>query len=633
MAKSRKKRKITTTNRRRPEKKIAVCAPATPEPFWRSHWLPVLVVAFFAVLPYWQTLSYEYVLDDKVVFTENQFVRQGLTGIGDIFSKELFTGYFGAQKDLLVGARYRPLSLATFALEFELWGQNSILSHTGNILLYGLAGILLYAVMWVLMPGNSKQPWFLTLPFAAALLFVLHPIHSEVVANVKGRDEILALLGALGTLFISWRYVVSSHWRWLVASAVIFFLALLAKENALTFLAVVPLSLFLFASASRRDLMITTLPLLIAAVLYLLLRYSVVGYLLNPGGQTVSDVMNNPFYGLAPDERLATIFYTHGLYLKLLLFPHPLTHDYYPYQIPIAGWGDWLVIASFVIQIALLSLAIWAWRRYRILSYGVLFYFITFSIVSNVLFTVGTFMNERFVFMPSVGFCLVMAWLIVDRLPAIVGQKGRLIAVIVLVTVSLAFLTRAWIRIPDWKNAYTLNLAAAKYSPNSARANLFFGVAMYQKRYAALTGRKQKLSMLSEIDAYVNKAVQIVPAYRSAQNFRAGMSAERFNITKELGPLLAVFYDVLTYHPDVSNVHVYLDWLAGRGDPTGELAAFAHRSGFELLSQQQANYSAAIWILNYGLRAAPNNAQLRQDIALTYRAMGNEVKAREYLGE
>ena len=628
MAKSRKKNKQKPA---KPTVKAASRNSKKPPSFWHKHWLPAIVIALFATLPYWQTRSYEYVLDDKIVFTENQFVKEGLAGLGDIFGKESFAGYFGEQRDLVVGARYRPLSLATFALEFELWGQNHGLSHAINILIYALTGILLYAVFWFLLPGDPKRIWYFSLPFAATLLFVLHPIHSEVVANVKGRDEILALIGALGALLLSRRYVKSPHWKWLLGSGLIFLLAVLAKENALTFLAIIPLSLYFFSRASKRQLAAVTVPLVLASALYLLLRLSVIGYLLSPAGQEVTEVMNNPFYGMTSGERLATVFYTLGYYLKLLFFPHPLTHDYYPYQIPILNWGDWRAILSLTANLALLLLAIWAWRKRRVLSYGILFYFITLSIVSNLLFPVGTFLNERFVYMPSVGFALVLGWLIVDRLPAMIKRKGQTIALVLLGILSLAYLGRTWVRVPAWENMYTLNEAAIKYSPNSARANLFWGVAIYQGKFLKETDPQKKLSLLVEIDSFANKSVQIVPTYRSAQDFRAGLAGEHYKLTHELGPLLATFQEVAVFNPEASNLHAFLDWLAGRGDPSGEIAAFAHHTGYELLSQQQGQHQAAIRLLNYGLRVSPNNAQLRQDMGMVYRAMGDEAKARKYL--
>lgn len=629
--------KSSSKGKKKPVKSRKISEPDTrssveKQSFWRSHWLPVLIITVLATLPYWQAISYEYVLDDKIVFTENQFVHKGVAGLGDIFGKESFVGYFGSQQDLLFGARYRPLSLATFALENELWGQSSRISHFLNILLYALNGLLLYVVLLFLLPATSSQKWFLALPFAATLLFVLHPIHSEVVANVKGRDEILTMLGALGTMHFSHQYIKDQRWKWLVGSGLTFFIALLAKENALTFLAVVPLGLLLFTSASRRQLISTTLPLAAAAVAYLVLRYSVIGYFFNPGGNEVTEVMNNPFYGLSTGERLATVFYTLGQYLKLLLIPYPLTHDYYPYQIPIMSWHEWQPIVSLLLHLGLLVLAVFSWRRKRILAYGILFYFVTLSIVSNVFFTVGTFMNERFIFISSTGFVLVLGWLIVDRLPAIFKQQGQFISVALLVATSLAYLAVTWARVPDWQNPYTLALSAAKYSPNSARANLFLGVAIYEREFVQETESQKKLALLNEIDFFVEKATEILPNYQPAQNFRAGIVGEIYKIDQDLNRLLSTFYEVMEYYPDGDNVSNYLKWLAGRGDPNGYFSAFAHRAGFELLMQQRQNYPLAIQVLNYGLQASPNNQQLKQDLGLTYRAMGNEAKAQEYLG-
>ena len=98
------------------------------------------------------------------------------------------------------------------------------------------------------------------------------------------------------------------------------FLALLAKENALTFLAIIPLTLYFFKNASIKQLGSVLVPLLVASIAYLVIRYQVIGYFLSPNGKEITDIMNNPFYGLGGAEKMATVFYTLGLYLKLLFF-------------------------------------------------------------------------------------------------------------------------------------------------------------------------------------------------------------------------------------------------------------------------------------------------------------------------
>ncbi|MEL6639270.1 MAG: hypothetical protein AAFR05_21140, partial [Bacteroidota bacterium] len=205
--------------------------------FWSRYWLPAAFLFVLAVGLYLSTVQYEFVLDDKIVYSENNFVKKGFAGIPEIFTTESFTGYFGEQRDLIEGGRYRPLSIATFAAEYALTkravtntqGQtvyegNPAVGHWGNILLYGLTGLLLFRILSLLFPLPAGRPWYWGIAFVGTLLFIVHPIHTEVVANIKGRDEILAMLGALGALYFALAYFQKNHFGYLALSVLSFFL-------------------------------------------------------------------------------------------------------------------------------------------------------------------------------------------------------------------------------------------------------------------------------------------------------------------------------------------------------------------------------------------------------------------------
>ena len=94
------------------------------EPFWKTNLIPALIIFILPFALYISTLGFEYVLDDKIVIVDNQYTKKGFAGIKEIFTTESFQGYFGEQKNLLEGGRYRPLSIATFAVEYEFfWPQ------------------------------------------------------------------------------------------------------------------------------------------------------------------------------------------------------------------------------------------------------------------------------------------------------------------------------------------------------------------------------------------------------------------------------------------------------------------------------------------------------------------------------
>ena len=447
--------------------------------FWRTHWKEALVIFTVAVALYVRCIPYDFVLDDQIVITDNEFTKNGFSGIPDIFGNDSFTGYFGEQKNLVAGSRYRPLSIAMFAIEYELAGLDPGLYHAVNIFLYGILCLLLFRVLHVILPSSSRVAthWLLGVPFIATLLFALHPIHTEAVANIKGRDEILALLFSLLAVYAGLRYAWRNAWPWLLASGVFLFTGILAKENAITFTAVIPLTLYFFTETNWKKWMLSAVPAAVASVSYVLIRLKVVGFLFAP--TTSNSLLNDPFLGMSAAERSATITYTLGHYVRLLFFPVQLTHDYYPYHIPKSNWSDPAVILAAMIYLLFAVAAIYGFRRKAVYSYSILFFLATMSIISNVFFSIGTFMNERFAFMPSVAMCLVTAFYALR-----LHQDKRMPRWLIPAFLALylgGFAVRSYTRIPAWKDRLSLNTAAVKVSKNSVRANCFMGTALFER--------------------------------------------------------------------------------------------------------------------------------------------------------
>src|SRR4029079_6528638 len=191
-------------------------------------------------------------------------------------------------------------------------------------------------------------------------------------------------------------------------------------------------------------------------------------------------IMNDPFIGMNMSERLATILYTLGQYVRLLVFPHPLTHDYYPYHIPIMEFSKPGTLISLAIYLVLAYIFFKLWKTKSIYAWAIGFFIATISIVSNLVFPVGTFMNERFIFISSIAFSLLCAYVFVkygwnSEKPAV--KWGSLVLLIGLLG-GYAFKT--YVRVPAWKDALSLNSQAVLVSPNSARANCFMATALFE---------------------------------------------------------------------------------------------------------------------------------------------------------
>lgn len=582
-----------------------------PTGFWRQHVWAGLILLVLPFLLYFKSLSFGYVLDDVIVYTENSYVKEGFSGIGKIFTTESFQGYFGEQKDLVEGGRYRPLSIASFAVEFGIFGQRPAISHFINILLYALTCVLLYRVLFLFFPlkKETKWNWLWSIPFIGALLFTLHPIHTEVVANVKGRDEIICLLASLGVIYFAFKYVASNKVIWTIMSALCLLIGLFGKENAITFIGVVPLSLYFFTKADFKKITIATLPLIGVFVLWFIIRWQVLGFAIT-SGREVTDLMNNPFTGMETGEKFATIFYTLGIYVKLLFFPHPLTHDYYPYHIPIMQWGDWQVLLSLFTYIVLGAISIWGLMRKNVFAYAILFYLFTLSITSNVPFTVGTFMNERFVYISSIGVCIALAYLMYNQIPKLLKSPiGTYIGISLVVLYSLGFTVKTVSRVPAWESALTLNSAAIKVSKNSARANTFMGTALF-KEYQKEQDRERKEELINQAATYIFRALEIHPYYGSALTMKSGILAEQYKFNRDLDRLLNGFYEVLSIRTQDDYIDQYMTYLNGGRADVSTLINWYYKTG-TMLADNKGRRDMAAKYFRMGLDIAPNNPQLR----------------------
>ena len=566
--------------------------------FWKQNWKAAALIFGLAIALYGATISYEYVLDDMIVISQNQYTKKGFSGIWEILTTEHFQGYLldqkeilGDQSNLVEGGRYRPLSTVTFAIETGLWGQDPAMSHLINVLLYALNGLLLFRVLMLLLPGFKGKKWFLGIPLLASLLFILHPIHSEVVANIKGRDEILALILALATMYYSLRYAATNNIVWMIVMAFMFLLSILAKESTLPFFVVIPLSLYYFTESSKKQMTHIVIALGVTFLIYLAIRINVIGFLFGSGSDGGElDLLNEPFQNAVGTEKLGTILFTWLLYLKLLIFPHPLTHDYYPFHIAYHSLSDPWVILSILVYLGLGIYALRDLKKKGVLSYSIWFYLLTFSIVSNLVIGLGTFMNERFMYIPSVGYCLAVVYLLKEWLPQKLKkpEMARAIGMGLLGAMALGFIIKTYTRIPDWKTNLALDKAGVEISYNSAHSNQFYGYELYRKSLEKGITQDSAIALLDEALIYVNRALAIHPTYGQSHQAKSGILAGYYKYDRDLPKLLDGFYELYKIRPNrpIQFLNVYLDFLRDKGQNRQQLVDFYYKVGYELIYKQ-----------------------------------------------
>ncbi len=483
-----------------------------------------LYLAFLLpVLLYANTFNHQYALDDSIVITDNQFVQKGFNGIVDILSHDSFVGYFGKQKNLVAGGRYRPLSLLTFAIEHEVFGNNPEFSHFINVLIYAISCLLLLLFLFRFLQFlNIPEVLKWHLPLLATLIFIVHPVHSEAVANIKGRDELMALLFILIALLKLLQWIKTPKRKMLYFSGLFFWFALLSKESAFPFLLLFPAILYFIERQNIKSIAGAAIPFIAASVAALLLRFWAIGATAISGN---ADLMNNPFVLAIGSQKAGTIAFTLLKYLQLWIFPLHLTNDYYPFQIAYHRLGNPMALAGILLYAMMLLGGFIGFFKRKLFPAFILMYCFAMLPVSNIFFPVGTFMNERFLYIPSMALAIASAWLLIKLCLMVYKKTGSvswwsywkrmpLTALFVFAMLTLLALKTVK-RNPDWKNNQTLFLHDVNISSASAKANNAAGGMLYDM--AQQNPDKQNARFqYNQSKIYLEKAVKIYPAYAAA---------------------------------------------------------------------------------------------------------------------
>jgi tetratricopeptide (TPR) repeat protein len=498
-----------------------------------------------------------------------------------------------------------------FALEWQLVGRSPWLGHLVNILLYGFTGVLLFMIlMWIGKNSglNGRELFF---ALAGTILFVAHPLHTEAVANIKGRDELMSFLLSMLALWILLKSQPVVRPRAMLLSAICLFGALLAKENAITFLFIVPLTLVFFAKQSWLQAVKQTLPLVGATVAFLLIRGAVIGWSF---GDAPRELMNNPFLKIVGNqyvdfstgERFATILFTLGKYVQLLFFPHPLTHDYYPRHIEVMHMGDWQSLMSLLVYMGLIVLAIIGLRKKQVWGYGIIFYLATLSIVSNIVFPIGTNMSERFMYMPSLGWSIAIAALLV-----LLYERRQQVGWVVLGFITVLFAIKTVTRNPVWKDNFTLFTTDINTSKNSAKLRVATGGEL-TTIYGTKPQSPERDARLREAVEHLRAAQRIHPNYKLAYLLEG--NANYF--LKDWDASISAYQRVLTIDP--------IDKDASKN------IAIAYRDAGRYFGEQQKDLSKAIRYLNEASKLLPDDYETIHALGVSYGLGGDAMRALQY---
>ena len=633
-----KKRQVRETENKRTQTKIT----SNLKDLKKLKTFLAVIIGVFAFILYAQSIKHGYTLDDHKVIDQNNITTKGLAGISTILKTDY---WYGSGNNELRGPVYRPTSLIIYALVWEFSPNSPGAYHFINVLLYAITCLFLFLLLCRIF--NKQNP---VLPFVCALLYAAHPIHTEVVNNIKSLDEILCFLFAIISIWFLLKYTSTGANRSFILGGVSFFLSLVSKETGISFLLIIPLAIFFFTDYSKKSLTKISILLASTTVLWLIFR-AVIFNDLNQNITTATSALNNTLYA-APDfaSKYATAFYILLRYVGLLVFPHPLTSDYNYAQIKIQTFSDPASLLGILVYAAMAVYSIVNFRKKSIIVFGILFYLLSLAPVSNIFFLGGSSMAERFMYIPSFGFCLVVAYLLIQFTktqsvtpiyPSLVkffsfGKTLFLFAFLIATFYSI----KTFSRNKDWKDTLTIYSRDIQVSENSATANQLLGNSLILQ-VASSPIKKDQLDTFALAKTYLKRALEIAPAFFYASSNLGYI----YLIENKMDSAYLFLKEGVKHGPDDVQLNYYLgSALLGMQkfdeainvlrhavslNPTNKEAYFTLASSY--LGKSDANNG----LLCYSkiIELDPNNGPAYYYSGLIFRSKGDLTKANEFINK
>ncbi|XP_039110215.1 protein O-mannosyl-transferase TMTC4 isoform X3 [Hyaena hyaena] len=613
-------------------------------PFWAK-----LVVGFVSLVCFARSYDGDFVFDDSEAIVNNKDLRAE-TPLGDLWHHDFWGSRLSSNTS---HKSYRPLTVLTFRINYYLSGGFYPMSfHVVNILLHGGISVLMVDVFSVLFGGLQYSSRGRRLNLAprssllAALLFAAHPVHTECVAGVVGRAD---LLGALFFLLSFLGYCKAfretgnkegTHSTlWVLLSILLGALAMLCKEQGITVLGLNAVFDILVIGklnvlevvqkvlhkdkslenlgALRNGGLLFRMTLLAsggAGVLYM--RWKIMG----TGPPAFTEVDNPASFADSMLVRAINYNYYYSLNAWLLLCPWWLCFDWSMGCIPlIKSAGDWRVIALAALWFCLIGLICQALcskdsHKRRVLTLGLGFLIIPFLPASNLFFRVGFVVAERVLYLPSAGYCMLLTF----GFGALSKhtKKKKLIAAVVLGILFINML-RCMIRSGEWRNEEQLFRSALSVCPLNAKyADLNRHVdALNAWRNATVLKPEHSLAWnnmiilldntgnLAQAEAVGREALELIPNDHSLMFSLANVLGK----SQKYKESEALFLKAIKAHPNAASYH-------------GNLAVLYHRWGHLDLAKKhyeislQLDPTASGTKENYGLLRRKLEQKQKKDV-------------------
>lgn len=443
--------------------------------FFLDFNMKLVALAAITLIFYINTINNQHALDDGIVIENNSYVLNGFGGIGKIMTTDAYDSYYKKMNagQQLSGGRYRPLSEVIFAIEHEFFGEPKpgepdTGRHFFSILAYVFCVLVVFYFLAKFLFGKLRYGE--DMAFLATLLFAIHPIHTEVVANVKSLDEILSMLFICLTFIFCFRYIDNKKPLDLFLGCVSYFLALLAKEYAIMLVYLLPMLIYLIRYKGFEKMLVACLPYLGVLIIYLFMRGHAVGF--NGHVHTgTPEILDDPYLLASHSQKLATEYFVLVKYLWLLCVPYPLISDYSYAQIPYQTFSSLPVIFSIILTYGSIILGIVLLVRKNILAFPIFFYLLNLALVSNLLLDIGATMGERLIFHSSLGFTILISYGLFKLIEKMQSMQKSYILIGLSAIVCVACGDIVLQRNKQWTNDITLFTHDVRNGPNSIMLN------------------------------------------------------------------------------------------------------------------------------------------------------------------
>lgn len=428
---------------------------------------------------YANSFKNEFVWDDASLVENNVLIKDA-RNIPKIFTTYLFAGVDSPSNF------YRPIQNLSYLFDYSLWKLNPFGYHLTNTVIHAANAMLLYLLIFTLFEN-------ILFALIASILFSIHPIHTEAVAYISGRADLLGALFGLISILMFLRYrttktAVIFH-PYYITSLVSFIFALLSKEVSV----VVPLLIIVcdYVNSFRQKRVFRSyLSFFLILLIYGILRYTLLYF---PSEKSI-------YADLSLFPRLLTTFYAILQYFKIIIFPFNLHMER---SVALAvSFFEPRIMSSAMFLSCLVFLVLKNRTKWKAFSFGIGWFFISLLPVSNIV-PLNSLMAEHWLYLPSIGLFLVMAVainkLIQSKFPKILSY---LFAASIFVYFSFLTVKQNFI----WRDGITLYQHTLKFSPFSASVHYNLGNSF------------DKLGMFDKAISEYEKAISIRPQYPDAYN-------------------------------------------------------------------------------------------------------------------